>query len=224
MRTLRVCMALIVSCVLFPAMASATDEATPRGFFVQVNMPVTSISSLVSSAAGVPQFSLGIRRGHAAYGLGLGLSRTGFNTETSGGGYTSKTEMNALLFQVAPTAWIDFWRSADEQTVGNVALAFQYGRISGKTKDSFSAPSSSSSSEDKLTGNLFGFVVGVGGDHRVASNFAVGLEAGAQGVFGTDIKPGNTGAGSGGGGGGGGTKYGFSSSILYGAFRASITF
>lgn len=75
MRTSTVVLALLMSCVLFAAGASAEDAVPAKGFLVQVKMPVTSLSSLLNSAVGVPQFAIGLRNGRIAYGLGLGSAR-----------------------------------------------------------------------------------------------------------------------------------------------------
>ena len=214
MRASTVVLALLMSCMLFAAGASAEDAAPTRGVLVQVRMPVTSVSSLLNSAVGVPQFVVGMRHGRAAYGLGLGLSQAGASEKYSGPGYESEYKLSATLFQVAPTAWFDFWQAPDGQTTGNVVISGQYGRVNFKQENKGSGISGSWDNESKGSGNLFGFLVGVGGDHHLGPHFALGLEAGVQGTFASDVKrdEGNS------------PKDGFSSSLLYGAMRATITY
>jgi hypothetical protein len=214
MRRCPVILALLTICAAVAAVASAEDLAPARGFLVQVRMPVTSVSSLFNSAVGVPQFAVGLRRGHVAYGLGLGLSQAGYTDKYSGTGFESEYKLTATLFQVAPTVWLDFWRSPDGQTTGNLVVSGQYGRANFKQTNSGFDSGGSWSQESKSSGNLLGFLVGVGGDQHLSSHFALGLEAGAQGTFASDVKSGESGS----------PKVGFSSSLLYGALRATLTY
>lgn len=212
MRTSTVVITLLLSCVLFAASAWAEDAAPTSGVLVQVRMPVTSFSSLLNSAVGVPQFVVGVHHGRAAYGLGLGISQAGASEKYSGPGYESEYKLSATLFQVAPTAWFDFWRSPDGQTTGNVVISGQYGRVNFKSESKSSGIYGSDDHVTKGNGNLFGFLVGVGGDHYLSPHFALGLEAGVQGTFASDVKSGDS------------PTEGFSSSLLYGAMRATITY
>ncbi|HVP14378.1 MAG TPA: hypothetical protein VMS88_02470 [Terriglobales bacterium] len=204
---------LLVLCTL-PAAAWAEAAAPAEGFLFQVRMPVTSISSLLNSAVGVPQFTVGIRRGRVAYGLGLGLSQAGTSENSSSTIYRHEYKLNATLFQVAPTLWYGFWRSADGTTTGDLAISGQYGRVSFKSESSGFDGIANYDYVTKGSGNLFGFLVGVGGDHHLSANFALGAEIGAQGTFASDVKSDQEFS----------PKEGFSSSLLYGALRATVTF
>ena len=70
-------------------------------------------------------------------------------------------------------------------------------------------------SETRGSGTLLGFNLEVGGDHYLSPNFALGLEAGADGTYALGVhskdNPTNY-------------KQGFASSLLYGALRATIVF
>jgi hypothetical protein len=214
MRASTVVITLLLSCMLFAAGASAEGAAPTSGVLVQVRMPVTSVSSLLNSAVGVPQFVVGLRSGRIAYGLGLGLSRAGYSDKASGPGYEREYKIGATLFQVAPTVWFDFWQAPDGQTTGNVVISGQYGRVTFKQENKGFDISGPWDYESKGSGNLFGFLVGVGGDHHLGPHFALGLEAGVQGTFASDVKMDD----------GNSPKEGFSSSLLYGAMRATITY
>lgn len=110
--------------------------------------------------------------------------------------------------------WLDFWRSPDGQTTGNVVISGQYGRVNFKSESEDSGIDGSYDYVNKGSGNLFGFLVGFGGDHHLSPHFAVGLEAGVQGTFASDVKSDEEFS----------PKEGFSSSLLYGALRATLTY
>lgn len=194
------------------AMAEAVEPA--HGMMIQVRMPVTSVSSLFNSALGVPQFSIGLSRGRTGLGLGVGVSQAGYDDKYSFADVESESKTNATLYQVAPTVWFEFWHAQDGSASGNIIASAQYGRINFKRTSTYRSPTSSSNYESKGNGNLFGFGLAVGGDHYLSPHFALGVEAGGQGVFASDIKTkGDTGHSS-----------GFSSNLLYGAIRSTIVF
>ena len=204
---------LLAACTVHSSPVAAENTTPADGIMLQVRMPVTSMSSLLNSAIGVPQFAVGLRRGHIAYGLGLGLSRAGYTDEYSGEGYHHEYTVDATLYQVAATGWYDFWRAPEGQTVGNIVASLQYGRVNYKQK-SVTTGAYPYDYTQKGDGNLIGFLVGVGGDHYLGPHFALGLETGVEATFASDLKTENS----------AGRKTGFSSSVLYGATRATIIF
>jgi hypothetical protein len=68
--------------------------------------------------------------------------------------------------------------------------------------------------ENQGDGNLIGFLAGLGGDHYLGPHFSLGLETGVQMTFASDLKYEHS----------DGKKVGFSSSVLYGAKRATTIF
>lgn len=83
MRLPMIVVILLVACAVHGSPVAAEGTTPADGIMLQVRMPVTSVSSILNSAIGVPQFAVGLRRGRVAGGLGLGLSRAGYSDESS---------------------------------------------------------------------------------------------------------------------------------------------
>jgi hypothetical protein len=132
-----------------------------------VQARVQAQSSLLSVAGG-PGFLLGYQGPSYAVGLGLGLTRIGVN---SGGQSESLT-----LIQVAPTAIIDVWHSADGRARANLIGSVGYARASLVVTNSNQEDSSASAS-------LVPVMLGFGGDYFLSRNFALGAEFGVQAMF-----------------------------------------
>jgi len=144
------------------------DQQSPghaSGLMVQAR--VQAQSSLLSVAGG-PGFLLGYQGPSYAVGLGLGLTRIGVN---SGGQSESLT-----LIQVAPTAIIDVWHSADGRARANLIGSVGYARASLVVTNSNQEDSSASAS-------LVPVMLGFGGDYFLSRNFALGAEFGVQAMF-----------------------------------------
>ena len=67
----------------------------------------------------------------------------------------------------------------------NVALGASIGRLSAKDEDTFNG---TVTNEDKVTGTLYGFRVGLGGDHFFDRHFSIGVEGGFQANLATGIE------------------------------------
>lgn len=198
--------------VLLGTTGAAWAEEPASGTTVQIRMPVTTFSSLASTALGNPQFLIGRRTDHGGLGVGLGFSRFGWHSESSGAGYSSESSSSGTLFQVSPAAWFDCWKSPDGTTVGNVLVMAGYGRASIHTENSYSSPGFSGGSDDTHSGNVVGFGAGLGGDHFLSPNFSLGVEAGFQGAVVFGFEPSTD------------VKTGVSTLLTYAALRASIVY
>jgi|GEM_PF-1039954 len=172
--------------------AAAGDEAASRqeaespghasGLMVQARVQSqTSLLSLVGAGTG---FLVGYQGPSYAIGLGLGLSRVGVS---AGGESDSLT-----LFQVAPTAIIDVWHSADGRARANLIGSVGYARASFSgtvtsqdcTSDALGNESCTSNSQDATaSATLIPVMVGFGGDYYLSRNFALGAEFGVQALF-----------------------------------------
>jgi hypothetical protein len=100
------------------------------------------------------------------------------------------------LYQIAPTAMFDFWRSADGRARANVLAGVGYGRasvsVTGSTEDcivdgSGNQVCTDTREEQKVGAGFIPVMLGVGGDYFLSRNFALGLEGGFQGLFVTGI-------------------------------------
>ncbi|MEI9953077.1 MAG: hypothetical protein WDO74_29875 [Pseudomonadota bacterium] len=163
---------------------ASTERASPghaSGLLVQAR--VQGQSSLLSVAGG-PGFLLGYQGPSYALGVGLGLTRIGVN---SGGQSASVT-----LFQVAPTAIIDVWHSADGRARANVIASAGFARASLDgtatstkcTANSTGGESCTNSSQDEsVNATLIPVMLGFGGDYFLSRNFALGAEFGLQALF-----------------------------------------
>ncbi len=214
MRSGFVVLSLLTCLIGSSAPVAAQEDGPATGWFVQARMPVTTLSSLVSSTLGSPQFLVGVRRERSGFGLGVGVNRFSFTSENSGPGFSREDKTTATLFQIAPAAWFDFFTSPDGATVGNVLMSVGYGRLSTKQESKFSSPSGPGSSESKSSGSLVDLSVGLGGDHFLGPHFSLGVETGIHGAFAFDIKSDL----------GGGDKVGFSAALFYSGVRSTIVF
>jgi hypothetical protein len=117
------------------------------------------------------------------------------------------------MWQIGPSALINFWHAPDRMTRGNVALEATYGKISAT--DKFTPATGPVPPEQKFSGNILGIRLGVGGDHFFGQHFGLGAEVGFEGTFLSDLKnedPANTGSSD------------LSTTGAYGALRAIVAF
>ncbi len=151
------------------------------GLLVQAR--VQGQSSLLSVAGG-PGFLLGYQGPSYAVGLGLGLTRIGVNA--------SGQSATLTLFQVAPTALIDVWRSADGRARANLIGSVGYARASlaatTAATDCVATPAggqtcTSSAQDASASATLIPVMLGFGGDYYLSRNFALGAEFGLQALF-----------------------------------------
>jgi len=165
-----------------PAIAKPENDGHAEGLMIQAR--VQSQSSLLSLAGGGTGFLVGYQGPSYSVGLGLGLGRVGIN---SGGDSAAVT-----LFQVAPTAIIDVWRSKDGRARANVVASAGFARASldatVTVTSSDCVPSSSNScaptkSDGTASAILIPVTLGFGGDYYLGRNFALGAEFGLQALF-----------------------------------------
>ena len=186
--------------------AQAQDGGPATGFALWTRISGSNIHSLAGSAVGSPQFAVGYQWSGFSLGLGVGLSTLRV-TDTDAG---SEQKTTATLWQLGPSALINFWHSPDRMTRGNVSLEATYGRVSATDKSSFSG---SPTSERKASGGMIGVRLGIGGDHFFGEHFGVGTEVGFQGTFATDItEDGTT------------QSFDVSAKGAYGALRVTLVF
>jgi hypothetical protein len=152
------------------------------GLMVQAR--VQSQSSLLSLAGGGTGFLVGYQGPSYALGLGLGLARVGLD---SGGQSASVT-----LFQVAPTAIIDVWHSADGRARANLIGSVGYARASldatvtttdCSTNQAGVETCTNSTQDGSASATLIPVMLGFGGDYFLSRNFALGAEFGVQALF-----------------------------------------
>jgi len=189
------------------------SQGHATGLMVQAR--VQAQSSLLSVAGG-PGFLLGYQGPSYAVGLGLGLTRVGVS---SGGQSESLT-----LIQVAPTAIIDVWHSADGRARANVIASVGYARASlsatvASTDCTGNAVGgetcTNSSQDDSASATLIPVMLGFGGDYFLSRNFALGAELGFQGLF---LVGANTNSGSN----SSNVDVGGNAQFAYGALRATF--
>ena len=151
------------------------------GLMVQAR--VQSQSSLLSLGGGTG-FLVGYQGPSYALGLGLGLARIGVSS-----GDQSAT---LSLFQVAPTAIIDVWHSADGRARANIVGSVGYARASldATVTTTDCVPSAtggetctSSRQDGSVNASLIPVMLGFGGDYYLSRNFALGAEFGVQALF-----------------------------------------
>jgi hypothetical protein len=164
----------------------ATPEPATQGHAsgLMVQARVQSQSSLFSLAGGGTGFLVGYQGPSYALGLGLGLARIGVD---SGGQSASLT-----LFQVAPTAIIDVWHSADGRARANLIGSVGYARASldATVKTTDCVPNAAgmevctdSTQDGSVNATLIPVMLGFGGDYFLSRNFALGAEFGVQAMF-----------------------------------------
>ncbi len=186
---------LIISSVLCltniasPQAAEQSDDQIATGLAVWVRAPGGAIQDLFSSASGAPQFAIGYRGHRYGLGFGVGFTAASVSDEDSFTNSSSKQESNLTTFQLGPSGWLDIWHSEDNRTSAHLAATVSIGRFSVSEKDEFSFGGQPTEvNESKASGTLFGIRVGFGGEHFLHEHFALGFEAGFQGVFVRDIE------------------------------------
>jgi hypothetical protein len=169
----------------------AVNDGHATGLMVQAR--VQSQSSLLSLGGG-PGFLVGYQGPSYSLGLGLGLTRIAVNA--------SGDSASLTLLQVAPTAIVDVWHSADGRARANVIGSVGYAHASlaatvtsqDCTVDAFGNQTCSNTPEDdSVSATLIPVTLGFGGDYFLSRNFALGAEFGLQMLF---LAGANTHAGS----------------------------
>ena len=170
--------------VAAPAVAASPAPASDghaSGMLVQAR--VQSQSSLLGLGAG-SGFLVGYQGPSYALGLGLGLTRLGLSSGSDSGSLT--------LFQLAPTAIVDVWHSADGRARANLIGSVGYGRASLSVttqnqnciNDALGNPTCTTTSQDQTaSATLIPVMLGFGGDYFLSRNFALGAEFGLQALF-----------------------------------------
>lgn len=174
-----------VAVAIGPAGATAQEDGPATGFSIWARVAQSSVQELAASASGSPEFTIGRRGEKVSLGLAMGLVTLRVTDRDDFGTGVSESKTTATLFQLGPDVLIRMWESADRQTLGSIALGATIGRLSAKDEDSFTG---SPTSESKVSGTLFGFRAGVGGDHYFGRHFALGVEAGLQATFATGVE------------------------------------
>lgn len=162
--------------------AEQSSDGHASGLMVQAR--IQSQSSLLSLAGGGTGFLVGYQGPSYSLGLGFGLARVG----VSSGDQTA----SVTLFQVAPTAIIDVWHSADGRARANLIGSVGYARASVDatvTTTNCTANSTggqactNSSGDNSVSATLIPVMLGFGGDYFLSRNFALGAEFGVQAMF-----------------------------------------
>ncbi len=215
MRTRACICALVLACTSLSSQSPAQDFRSAQGTAFWAVVPGSSVQDLVASATGLPRFAIGVQRSRIRYGLGLGILRASVSqTDSPGGGTSSKDETSATLVQLGPTVILEIWRSTDARTRGNFSGGVSVGRVSASDRSEFTDPSGTTVTESKATGTLLGLHAALGGDYFLSPNFALGAEAGVQGSFGVDLKAEGT----------TGESFGLSAAGTYAAVRVTLVF
>ncbi|HYP76169.1 MAG TPA: hypothetical protein VER12_09450 [Polyangiaceae bacterium] len=161
-----------------PPLEARANDGHATGLMVQAR--VQSQSGLLSLAGGGTGFLVGYQGSAFSLGLGLGLSRIGVN---SGGESAALT-----LFQVAPAAIIDVWRSKDGRARANVVASAGIARASldatvTSSECDESGACRNSTKDGSASAILIPVSLGFGGDYFLSRNFALGAEFGLQALF-----------------------------------------
>jgi hypothetical protein len=124
--------------------------------------------------------------------MGLGLTRASYSAD-----HTTTQESSSIdgtIWQVAPTAIIDVWRSTDHRTRANVVASVGLGKASfsydSETCETVRGDIRTCSADEKQTASalIIPFQVGFGGDHFLSKHFALGVETGFQYAYATSVK------------------------------------
>ena len=168
---------------------SDAQERPATGFTIAIHATGAALSNLAASAGGVPQFSIGIRGERYGLGVGVGIAGVKSTDETVIPGFgvsTDRTTLSAL--QIGPSGWIGLWRSPDARTSAHVVAGVSIGRAATSESSEFVPEVGPPTiTETTASGTLFGLRVGLGADYFAHRHFALGLEAGLQGVFASGI-------------------------------------
>ena len=169
-----------------PSAAFVTESHAESGGHasgLMVQARVQSQSSLLSLGAG-SGFLVGYQGPSYSLGLGFGLTRVGINA--------SGDSASLTLLQVAPTATIDVWHSADGRARANFIGSVGYARASlsatGTTQSCTVSGTgvetcTSKPLEGTASATLIPVMLGFGGDYFLSRNFALGAEFGLQALF-----------------------------------------
>lgn len=168
-----------------PAQVTAQAGEPATGFALSARLAQSSLQELAASAGGAPEFTIGHRGDRFSLGLGVGFSNLRVTDRDEFGGNVSESKTTATLFQVGPDVLIQVWESPNQRTQGNLALGASIGRLSAKDEDSFTG---SGTTESTAKGTLYGVRAGLGGDHFIDDNFAIGVEGGFKATFASDIE------------------------------------
>jgi hypothetical protein len=175
------------------AAAEPVSQGHASGLMVQAR--VQSQTSLLSLVGGGTGFLVGYQGPSYALGLGLGLTRIGLDSGGQSGSVT--------LFQVAPTAIIDVWHSADGRARANLIGAVGYARAaldatstttSCITNAAGMETCTDSKQDNSASATLIPVMLGFGGDYFLSRNFSLGAEFGVQAMFlaGANVDSGTT--------------------------------
>ncbi len=168
--------------------ATAAAEAPPENaWLIQARMQTQP--SIFGIAGGTAGFVLGKVMGGFAIGVGLGLTRLAYTYEGSGG-------ITGTIFQVVPTGFFDLWQSANGNTKVDFVGSVGYGQASltveseEETCDYYYDPPdcSTDTTETESSATLIPVAVGIGGNHFLGPNFALGAELGLQMLFVTGVE------------------------------------
>jgi len=168
------------------AATSAAEDGHASGFLAQARLQA---QGGLPNVAGGPGFLIGYQGRSFALGLGLGLTRVGVSAGNDGSG-------SLMLFQVMPTALVDVWSSRDGRTRANVIGGIGYGRgsleVTDTSQDCISAVGggttcTTTTEQGKASIGFVPVMIGLGGDHFLSRNFALGAEVGLQAAFTTGL-------------------------------------
>lgn len=184
-----VVLVLCLTNIASPQAAAQSDAPIATGLAVWVRAPGGAIQDLFSSAAGAPQFAIGYRGNRYGLGFGVGFTAVRISDEDSFADSRSKQESTLTMFQLGPSGWLDIWHSEDDRTRAHLAATVSIGRFSVSEKDEFSFGGQPAQvNESEANGTLIGIRIGIGGEHFLHEHFALGFEAGFQGIFVRDIE------------------------------------
>ncbi len=185
MRRISVLVYGVGALLCIPLTAAVAQDGPATGAVIWARIPGSSLGGNLASSSGsgvaVPQFVVGYQGGGWSLGLAFGVNKIS-ETDTDSGG---EFKTSGTIWQAGPSALINFWQAPDRMTRSNVALELTYGKVS--VTDKFT-PSGGTTTEQKFIGNLLGVRLGVGGDHFFGQHFGLGLEAGLEGTWLSDLK------------------------------------
>jgi hypothetical protein len=167
--------------------AVAQDDGPATGAVIWTRIGAgNSLANLFSSSTaglGVPQIVVGYQGSGFSLGLAVGLNKFSSTNTDPGGEFKS----DLTVWQIGPSALINFFTTPDGMTRANAVLEATYGKVSDTDKFT-PAPPVTGGFEDKFSGTVYGFRLGAGGDHFFGQHFALGAEVGFEGNFLKDLK------------------------------------
>lgn len=178
---------VLISGLLGTVPSVRAQQAAPHatGFAISARLAQSSVQELAASASGSPEFTVGYRGRRISIGVGLGFTRLRVTDRDEFNGDVSESTTTATLFQIGPDILVRIWESQDRRTQGHAALGVAWGRLSATDRDTFTG---FPDSESEASGTLIGLRAGVGGEHFLGRNFAIGVEGGFQGTLARDIE------------------------------------